>query len=166
MNIRSYRHLLAATAVGLAGLGIAAGHVAANPQIPTATKDVFRYQVGNVHLSPSGGTNTAVMTVNLPAGDWVIDTMVDAVNFGAPDFIRCAPFNGPTQIQGGSTIWAGSGVDTVGELSNKVAVNSPGAALAITLQRSHDSANGASTYMESGALWAHKSTAAIDIAPA
>lgn len=112
---------------------------------------------------PSAAVLTPVMSVNLPKGDWVIDVKVDAVNFGAQGYIRCALFNGPSPILDPSTIYIGSGVDLVGELVNKVAVNSPTAALTASLQCLHDSPNGASTYMENAELWAHKSTAPIDI---
>jgi hypothetical protein len=119
----------------------------------------------HIPLNPSAAVLTPVMSVNLPKGDWVIDIKVDAVNFGAQDYIRCALFNGPSQILDPSTIYIGSGVDLVlvGELVNKVPVNSPTAALTASLQRLHDSPNGASTDMENAELWAHKSPAPIDI---
>jgi hypothetical protein len=151
---------------GAAAAAIAALAAAQNPASATATtvNTVFR-QAPVVSLPAVGGTPTTIVSMTVPAGNWVVQSKANAVNWNREDYLRCAVFADQQLVGVGSTAHLGAhpanGGTYVGLLSN-LGVLRASAPVAVTLQCSHDftSTSGA-PYIEDGALLATR-TGAID----
>jgi hypothetical protein len=85
--------LLASAVIGSAAYG------ASQSAVTSSNTDAFRTTPMVIDLSADGGVKTTILSVSLPAGSWVIS--FDAValsNFGKGQYIRCALYQGSTQL--------------------------------------------------------------------
>ena len=146
--------LFSASLVALLVVAGAAGAVygAAHPSVTGTNTDAYKKTSANVFLSETGGTKTTIVSILLPAGQWVItgDATIYAPNYGG--FVRCAVFKGSTQLDLQSTFGTLSGINVIGAVKS----TSPFAA---SLKCWDDDSNPIPPDVDSGAvLWAHKST--------
>jgi hypothetical protein len=103
-------------------------------------------------LSSSGGGDQDVATLSgLPAGEYLVNANVAAVNFHTPDFFRCGLRVGGNNHPG-STTWAGN-QNPVSQITTTTAVSltSPGD---VTLHCGHDDDLSGSPYLESIRIYA------------
>jgi hypothetical protein len=108
---------------------------------------VYFFGTGNhFDLSSSGGVDQDVATLSgLPAGKYLVNANVSAVNFHTPDFFRCGLRVGGDNHPG-STTWAGN-QNPVSQITATTAVSltSPGD---VTLHCGHDNDLSGSPYLE------------------
>lgn len=144
MTTRSTRALLAATAIAVALPGLSTEAAAATYSARTSS---------NVNLPAGGFQLVTVLTVRgVPAGRWLVQSKLSAVNFGNPDFVRCNLFAGASSVDG-STTYVGSPSPVVAMIVNQATLNL-GAARTVTLQCQHDTSVTADSpvpYIDAGA---------------
>ncbi|WP_433727888.1 hypothetical protein ACQP2Y_13540 [Actinoplanes sp. CA-051413] len=144
MNISS------TTARILLAAGVAAGALAAvsatqsSAEAAASPGAVFRRAATNVDLPTTGGPANTVVSIPLPAGDWVVQAKANGVYFGRPeDYIRCGIFFNfrPIPASVGSTIHLGThlggGGTYVGPLANVAVVHTSTSGF-VQLMCSHD----------------------------
>lgn len=64
----------------------------------------FKRTASAVALADAPGTPVVVMSVQVPAGTWIINAKASLVNFGDADFARCTLYAGNAQRNGASTM--------------------------------------------------------------
>ena len=144
-----------------AGALTAVGSVANSADASTAKAAVANaiFQKGSVTTLPTaGGATATVASMAVPAGDWVVQSKANAVNWGPEDYIRCAMFAASTVIGVSSTTHLGThpgnGGTHVGMLAS-MGVLHTSVPTTITLRCSHDfNQPGGAPYVEDGALLA------------
>ncbi|WP_433291029.1 hypothetical protein ACQP2F_24435 [Actinoplanes sp. CA-030573] len=143
-------NISATTTRVLLAAGLAAGALAvvsatqSSAQAAASPGAIFRRAATSVVLPTTGGPADTIVSVPLPAGDWVLQAKANAVYFGQPeDFVRCGIFLNYGRIPAsvGSTAHVGthlgSGGTYVGLLSNVAVVHTTAAGFA-ELMCSHD----------------------------
>jgi hypothetical protein len=60
--------------------------------------------IASTFLSPSGGVETTVVQVSVPAGTWTVFAKATFVNWGNKDYDRCHVLADGTQIDGATTM--------------------------------------------------------------
>jgi hypothetical protein len=102
-------------------------------------------------LGSAGGVDKDIATLSgLPAGEYLVNANVAAVNFQTPDFFRCALRVGGTNHPG-STTWAGNQNPVNQITTTAVSLTSPGD---VTLHCGHDDDLSGSPYLESIRIYA------------
>src|SRR5712664_1076905 len=132
-----------------------------------AQDDVHSRSAQSVALSRSGGLSTTVLSIQLPAGQWVLSSTVTLVNFGPSDYTRCQLFSNDIQIGSAATMvgspsYPGSQGDApyVATLGITAAFSSDvDAAVALRCGHDHDTPSPHDPgYVDPGAnVWAHQS---------
>jgi hypothetical protein len=160
---RATRLVRVGIAVGAACL-IGGTAYAENTAVNATASDTVVRTASNKDVAPPDGDNrTEILTVALPAGQYVLSAYGDLVNFGPSDFTRCQVVVNGAEIASVSTIVGDQGLRNRGpagyvspfSLAGGVKVGNAGATA--TLQCWHDSPNGAGPYVDGGAtLMAHR----------
>lgn len=152
----------------LAGPGAAS---AATTGVDSSSQDVVAHTAANRYENNAGGSRTTLLSVDLPAGAWVLTMNATLVNFSASDYARCGVFVGGGQVAGatatvGNPAASGSmgAASYVSTVSAAAGVTLPGTAT-VTLQCWHDNyVAGGAPYVDAGAaLTAHKSDALVSL---
>jgi len=103
-------------------------------------------------LGSAGGVDKDIATLSgLPAGEYLVNANVAAVNFHTPDFIRCGLRVGGTNYPG-STTWAGN-QNPVSQITATTAVSLTSPA-DVTLHCGHDGNLSGLPYLESVRIYA------------
>jgi hypothetical protein len=103
-------------------------------------------------LGSAGGVDKDIATLSgLPAGEYLVNANVAAVNFQTPDFFRCALRVGGTNHPG-STTWAGN-QNPVSQITTTTAVSLTSTS-DVTLHCSHDDDVSPPPYVESIRIYA------------
>ena len=116
---------IAASLIGISGAAVAADAV------------YFRQTEASFNLTSTPGTPQTVLSLEIPAGTWVITAKANAVNFSQPDFARCTLIVGTTQHDGGATFIGGSPSAAVAEIALQTVVTNTTSKL-VQLQCQHD----------------------------
>jgi hypothetical protein len=128
-------------------VGICASLIGASAQ---AAGYYYRNTTSTVFLSDSGGVETQVLSVNVPAGTWVVTTQANLVNFGAVDIARCRIWVNGSPLSFSSTmLGGGNNFPAVASVTNTAVISLP-AKQAIALKCGHD-ANVPGQRIDSGA---------------
>ena len=142
---------------------------AATGRVVAATSTVNDYweQTNhNINMSSAGGTQAPIMTLNLPAGRWILHADQTMVNFGPSDYAGCTisdPSNPDLNSHGtivGDPNAAGAWgpASFVASLSETVAV-SLSATTTVSVSCDHQNSNGSTPYINSNAdSRAHRSS--------
>jgi hypothetical protein len=162
----------AATIAAIAGVSAPAWATAApgrpatvSAATSTPVQDYWEQTHHNINVSTTGGVETPIMTLELPAGKWVLHADQTMVNFGPSDFGGCSIGDTAnnnlnthrTMVGDPNTSGAQGPASFVTVLSETAAV-SLSAPTTVTVFCEHDAANGATPYIDSNAdLWAHLS---------
>lgn len=157
-TLRRFRWAVLAAVGYVAGAGIGVAYGAASDAITASTQDVVLHTSAATPLAATGGQNTTVISVRLPAGSWVVTSDAVAVNFGATDIVRCGIYRGAEQLSAmGAEVATGNvvvDIATTGGFTRATGSK-------VTLQCWHD-ADVAGEYIDPGAtLTAHKSTSLV-----
>jgi hypothetical protein len=174
---RLTRLLLAAGAVTTAIAALAATATSSSaaasvragiPKTATTTtvSDYWEQTHHNIHVSTSGGAETPIMTLALPAGKWILHADQTIVNFGASDFAGCSLADGSNSnlnthrtIVGDPNASGASGASAVATTLSETAAVSLSTPTRVTVLCEHDTSSGASTYIDANAdLWAHRTS--------
>lgn len=125
--------------------------------VTSANTDVVRKTKSATSLSPTGGTKTTILSVNLPAGSWVITADVTAIGNSNTDWARCGIFKGATRLSLHSGDFSPAPGTYSADLGTIGAVHGAGAFTA-SLKCWEDGSSGPPAYIDAGAvLWAHRS---------
>jgi len=144
----------------------ATGHSArAKAATSTTVNDYWEQTHHNISISTSGGVETPIMTLRLPAGNWVVHADQTIVNFGPSDYAGCtvadtsnSDLNAHGSMVGDPNANGAMGpAGFMGSLSETTTV-SLSAPTTVTITCSHQNTNGATPYINANAdLWAHRS---------
>jgi hypothetical protein len=159
----------AAAALAASALAPAGATTARTAPANTATATVSDYWEQthhNIPISTSGGVETPIMTLQLPAGHWVLHADQTMVNFGPSDYGGCSiadtantNLNTHRTIVGDPHATAAAGAASLVTVVSETAAVSLTAPTTVTILCEHDSNNGATPYIDANAdLWAHRST--------
>jgi hypothetical protein len=126
-------------------IGVVASAAANIVTVPSTAKDAVIHTTAAKSLSTTGGAETTIISVILPAGSWVISATVTLVNFGPSDYTRCQIVAGTTQI-GAATTMVGNPTLTgaqgsapfVATLSTMGAFKTSAVATTVNVNCSHD----------------------------
>ena len=132
--------------------------------VSSSASDAVRSSSANTNLSATGGANTTIVSVSLPAGSWVVTSAETAVNFGPSDYLRCGIYAGNKQISGNATmVGIASGTGNQGPGAYVASLSGIGSFTTtgnktVSLECEHDNTMTAGPpYIDAGAtLWAHK----------
>jgi hypothetical protein len=165
--MRKKSRLIAGTLGGLLLVGATAGAtyaVQAESGVTSSTSDALVTTTASTNLSASGGVSTVVESMKVPKGTWVLHADNTVVNFANSDYTRCALVSGTTSLNAHATMVGGSGGAgsvVLATLSETASVTLTSGTI-ISVQCSHDSTNGATPYVDTGAvLWAHRGTSVV-----
>jgi hypothetical protein len=117
-----------------------------------AAKKVVSARTSSQFAMLTPGIRT-VQSVKLTTGSWTVTAKATAVNFQAPDFVRCQLYDATRHIViDGSTVQIGSGVGYGMTITNLaiVSVSEP-AKITVQVQCGHDTAAGNSAYLDADA---------------
>lgn len=156
------RRLLKRTFIGvmvgaLALAGTATGVAfAIGTSITSTTTDAVIRTTANTSLSSTGGVETVIESLSLPAGKWMLhadNTVVD--NVGGID--RCALFSGATLLDQHAV----SGPPILGDSETAGAVLTKTTTVSVECE---SDASGEGAYIDAGAdLWAHKVSSLVSL---
>jgi hypothetical protein len=155
----------AVTASALAPAAATARTAPAKTAATTTVQDYWEQTHSNINISTTGGVETPIMTLKLPAGNWVLHADQTMVNFGPSDYAGCtiadtsnSDLNAHGSMVGDPNAAGAQGPAAfMGSLSETTAV-SLSAPTTVTITCSHQNTNGATPYINSNAdLWAHRS---------
>lgn len=144
----------------------ARGHVTtATAAASTTVQDYWEQTNHNVNISATGGAETPIMTLALPAGKWVLHAEQTMVNFGPSDYAGCSitdtanGLNTHRTMVGDPNATGAQGPASYLTVLSETAAVSLTAATTVTIVCEHDTSNGAIPYIDSNAdLWAHRSS--------
>ena len=159
----------AAAALAASALAPAGATTARTAPANTATATVSDYWEQthhNIPISTSGGVETPIMTLQLPAGHWVLHADQTMVNFGPSDYAGCtigdtsnSSLNTHRTMVGDPNASGGQGPASFVTVLSETAAVSLSAPTTVTILCEHDTSNGAIPYIDSSAdLWAHRSS--------
>jgi hypothetical protein len=159
--------ITAAVATSALAPATAATGRAAAPAAATATtvSDYWEQTNHNISLSTTGGTETPIMTLALPAGHWVLHADQTIVNFGPSDYAGCTiadtattNLNTHRTLVGNPAATGAQGPAALVTVLTETAAVSVTAPTTVTIFCEHDHSNGATPYIDANAdLWAHRS---------
>jgi hypothetical protein len=141
------------------------GAVPAKARIATTVSDYWEQTHSSVSIGSTGGTETPIMTLALPAGHWVLHADQTMVNFGPSDYAGCSigdtsnnNLNTHRTMVGNPSATGGQGPASFVTVLSETAAVSLSAPTTITVLCEHDHSNGATPYIDPNAdLWAHRS---------
>jgi hypothetical protein len=156
---------VSAPALAANGTGHAAAARTATPAA-TTVQDHWEQTHHNINISTTGGVNSPIMTLQLPAGKWVLHADQTMVNFGSSDFAGCtiadtsnSDLNAHGVMVGDPNASGAMGPASIVASLSEVAAVSLSAPTTVTITCSHQNTNGATPYINSNAdLWAHRSS--------
>jgi hypothetical protein len=158
--------LIAALAITAPIAGTA--YATATSAVTTSSSDTVVSLRSNTNLSKAGTVQTRILTVKFPAWAtgtrYVLAAAGDLVNFGPSDYVRCGLVVNGRTVAGvaamvGDRRLAGSRGPGgyVVPFSLYAGANIPAGGGTGALKCNHDTANGATPYVDAGAtLWAHR----------
>jgi hypothetical protein len=155
------RSILAAAAAVLLALAIGVAAEDNAPLAPNAASDRFVNTTTATFLSPTGGVQTTVLTMNLRAGDWIVTSDNSAVGLNQPtDVVRCDLRAGGALVSHGTQIGNADGYPLVAQLTATLGLHLAGPGLTLVESVcSHDNTTGGTYYIDPGAtLWAHNAS--------
>ena len=131
----------------------------------TSVQDYWEQTQHNITMSATGGAETPIMTLALPAGHWVLHADQTMVNFGPSDYAGCTiadtsnnNLNSHGAMVGDPNASGGQGPAAYMASMSETAAVSLSAPTTVTITCSHQNTNGAIPYINSNAdLWAHRS---------
>jgi hypothetical protein len=159
--------ILAVTAVAAAAGASWAGIANAAPKASSASvTDYWEQTTSTVSLSSTGGTETPIMTLSLPKGNWVLHADQTMVNFGPSDYAGCSigdtandNLNTHRTMVGNPAASGAQGPAALVTVLSETAAVSLTAKTTVTITCEHDTSNGATPYIDANAdLWAHRSS--------
>ena len=132
----------------------------------TTVQDYWEQTHHNINISATGGAETPIMTLALPAGHWVLHADQTMVNFGPSDYAGCtigdtsnSSLNTHRTMVGDPNASGGQGPASFVTVLSETAAVSLSAPTTVTILCEHDTSNGAIPYIDSSAdLWAHRSS--------
>jgi hypothetical protein len=145
----------------------ATSHLASAKTAATTTvQDYWEETHSSVNISTTGGVETPIMTLNLPAGKWILHADETMVNWGPSDYGGCSiGDSGNSNLNTHRTmIGSPSAVGAMGPASfvtvvSETAAVSLKAPSTVTVLCEHDTSNGATPFIDPNAdLWAHRSS--------
>jgi hypothetical protein len=163
---------VAATIAATAGASAPAwatttGRVASAKTTATTTvQDYWEETHSSRNISMSGGVETPIMTLKLPAGKWVLHADQTMVNFGPSDYGGCSigdtansNLNTHRTMAGDPNATGAMGPASFVTVLSETAAVSLSASTTVTVLCEHDDSNGATPSIDSNAdLWAHRSS--------
>jgi hypothetical protein len=123
-------------------------------------KTILRHHYPALFLPAGGGTATTVLTLNLPAGSWLLYGKTNPVNFQAGDYFRCNLNTGGT-TQDAGTAYLSPQYSPVESISLFAAVTT--SATTVTLTCTHDLTLANQPYVEASRIMAVQ-TGSVDTA--
>ncbi len=106
--------------------------------------------------------------MKLTKGTWVLHADNTVVNFGDSDYTRCALISGTTSLNAHATMVGNpggpgsQGPGTILATLSETASVTLTSGTVISVQCSHDTSNGSTPYVDTGAvLWAHRGTSVV-----
>lgn len=102
-----------------------------------------------VDLSNTGGVQTQVESVVLSKGSWTITSNLDAINFGAGDFVRCHLQSDATAIDGGATVFLANRVANI--VNSGTVVTTKKSTIALFCEHDKNAATANQFYIDPGA---------------
>lgn len=138
----------------------------ANAVASTTVQDYWEQTHHNINISTTGGVETPIMTLRLPAGKWVLQADQTMVNFGPSDYSGCtiadtvnSDLNAHGAMVGDPNAVGALGPAAFVATMSETAAVSLSAPTTVTITCSHQNTNGATPYINSNAdLWAHRSS--------
>lgn len=132
----------------------------------TTVQDYWEQTHHGINISATGGVETPIMTLSLPAGKWVLHADQTMVNFGPSDYGGCSigdtannNLNTHRTIVGNPTAPSAMGPASFVTVLSETAAVSLSAPSRVTVLCEHDDSNGATPSIDSNAdLWAHRSS--------
>jgi hypothetical protein len=104
------------TAMLIAATGFTAAYSASS-----SAADVFVRTTQTSKFLSDTGAPVAILSINVPAGTWIVTAKVNPVNFGAADYVRCRIVAGTTQKDAGATLLGNAAPGPTGEMGPSVA---------------------------------------------
>jgi hypothetical protein len=131
----------------------------------TAAQDYWEQTNQTINITATGGAETPIMTLALPAGHWVLHADQTMVNFGPSDYAGCSigdtantNLNTHRTMVGDPNATGSQGPASYVTVLSETAAVSLSAPTTVTVLCEHDTSNGAIPYIDSNAdLWAHRS---------
>lgn len=121
-----------------------------------AQDDVHVRKNSSTFLTQTPGYNTTVLSVQLPAGQWVLSSRASLVNFGPSDYTRCQLVSNDIQV-GAATAFIGSDSTFVSTIAITGAFSSDDVAT-VELRCGHDVFSSNPPYVDPHVtIWAHRS---------
>jgi len=87
----------------------------------SSAADVFVRTTQTSKFLSDTGAPVAILSINVPAGTWIVTAKVNPVNFGAADYVRCRIVAGTTQKDAGATLLGNAAPGPTGEMGPSVA---------------------------------------------
>jgi len=131
----------------------------------TTVQDHWEQTHHGISINTTGGVETPIMTLKLPAGKWVLHADQTMVNFGPSDYGGCSigdtsnnNLNTHRTIVGNPNTTGAMGPAPFVTVLSETAAVSLSASTTVTILCEHDDSNGATPSIDSNAdLWAHRS---------
>lgn len=148
--------------MGLVAVAVVGGGTFIKSQTGTSgaavTTDVVKRSTTSKTLSATGGVESTVLAVTLPAGNWVIHADDSAAGLNQPqDVVRCYLVAPGIHAGHATQIGNTDGFPLVAQLSGTIGVHLT-ATTTITNRCAHDNTNGGTyTIDPDAAIWAHRS---------
>ena len=135
--------------------GVAAGAAfAIGNTVTHRTSDAIITTTANTGLSSTGGAETVIESLSLPAGKWILHADNTVVDFAGSEIDRCALYSGPTSLD--SHAVGGAASDIFGDSESAAAVLTTTTTVSVECE---SDSSGSSAYIDAGAdLWAHKAS--------
>jgi hypothetical protein len=131
----------------------------------TTVQDYWEQTHHNITMSATGGAETPIMTLALPAGKWILHADETMVNFGPSDYAGCSidtpnsDLNNHGTMVGDPNASGGQGPASFLATLSETAAVSFSAPTTVTILCDHNTSNGAIPYINPSAdLWAHRSS--------
>jgi hypothetical protein len=132
---------------------------------PPPLRDYWTQTHGKVQLFPGAKKIKQVLVMTLPPGNWVLHADLTVYNKGPSDFVGCVigdadtpVLNGHRTIVGDPTLKGNVGPAPLMAIIAETAAMTVQAPTRVFVKCAHDTARGASPYIDPGAdLWAHQS---------
>ena len=136
---------------------------------PPPLRDYWTQTHGKVTLPASAKRIKQVIAMTLPPGNWVLRAEESVYNKGPSDFVGCmigdadtASLNSHRAIVGDPTIHGNVGPAPLMTVISETAAVSLKVPTRVFVRCEHDTARGASPYIDPGAdLWAHQSAGPV-----
>jgi hypothetical protein len=107
-------HLRAAMLIAATGLTTAYS-------ASSSAADVFSRNTNTSRNLSDTGSPVTILSVNVPAGKWIVNAKVNPVSFGAADYVRCRIMVGTSQKDAGATLLGNAAPGPTGEMGPSVA---------------------------------------------